>query len=161
MKDSKLKIDSNNNRYDCDLKVTQISSSSANDNLSEMQAFTISQGNIIIKLLSILVTLALVALLIVTITTLHLHISPDNQIYIHSHPMDDNGKSGNHSHSQSEYIFFNFIKTLLYKILTMSIVVITILYICRHFINLQSIGFAYSGYHCSYQDRAPPIFFLN
>jgi len=161
MKDNKLKIDSG--EY-CDAhhsKITQISDKYAIDRLSGLQVFTRFQGNMLIKLLSIVILLALTTLLVATITTLHLHITADNQIYVHSHPMETSGKSGKHSHSQNEYIFFNFIKSLLHKILIVTIVVIIFLHIYRRPIKQQTMGFAYSGYYSLYQYRAPPIFLLN
>ena len=132
-----------------------------NRNTNGLQVLSVFRSKLMIRILSLAVLTALALVLIVAVTNLHLHITPDNKIYVHSHPIDTNSKSERHNHTQTEYVFFNIIKSLLSKVLSIFVVIAVLFHLfCRYFKPRETRPVV-CDYFSSTPDRAPPTFLLS
>ena len=130
-------------------------------NTNGLQVLSAFRGRLMIRLLSLAVLTALALVLIIAVTNLHLHISPDNKIYVHSHPIDTNSKSERHNHTQTEYVFFNIIKSLLSKVLSIFIIIAVVLHLYYRYFKPRETRPVVCDYFSSTPDRAPPAFLLS
>jgi galactitol-specific phosphotransferase system IIC component len=114
-------------------------------------------GNLLLKLISIIAVISLAAFISAMLINLHLHIALSGQIYIHSHPFEEGTQSGRHSHTQSDYTFLNILKNIGLKLLVIILVLAAILQIHRRSVSREPEFDGSSDFSFSYSNRAPPI----
>lgn len=113
-----------------------------------------------LRLFSLMILLFLCIGSYTIIANMHLHISPEGRIHIHSHP-NENANSGQsngngHSHTYKEYVFLNFIKSLLNNILLIILLLFVLLVIITIYIDKKYFIALHTICLIPYLDRAPP-----
>jgi hypothetical protein len=119
-------------------------------------------NNRLLRLLSLLVFLSLIAFMASNIYSIHTHVLPDGRVIVHSHPVghDDGEESQDHhhhSHTEKEYIIYGIYSHALDKailflnvILIIFVAAISISFLAEK-INLSQ------NVHVDHSSRAPPL----
>ncbi len=141
---------------------SSINANNTGYNISLIGVFSVYRSKSAIQIVCVALLLFLAAFMATSLATLHLHVSSDGRVYIHSHPLagkSDNG--GKHSHTQLDYSFLNIVKQICHKLLIIAIALYAIQAI-RWKIGSSSPGPIYScDLDYDHSNRAPPCGLLS